>query len=220
MKINLRKKSIKLRQKGHSIKEIAEMLLVAQGSVSTWVRDVVLSPEQKLKLKMKNHSPEVVERRRQSRLANEKLKKNIQINEAAGSIEKIDLKSLKILGLGLYWGEGAKTTKGMARISNSDPAVVMMCMRFFREICHVPEHRFRAHIHIHSVDAIKEAEKYWSKVVGLPLSQFYKTYAIKSKSSKNIRKTLPYGTLDIGVADTKLLLKILGWIEGLKRQVK
>jgi hypothetical protein len=42
----------------------------------------------------------------------------------------------------------------------------------------------------------------------------------KSKNNKNIRKTLKYGTVDVGVCDTKLLLKILGWIEGFKKQLK
>jgi len=93
-------------------------------------------------------------------------------------------------------------------------------MRFFKEICYIPAEKFRAHIHIHSVAAVGEAEKYWSNVTGLPLLQFYKTYAIKSKSSKNVRTTLPYGTLDVGINDIELLLKILGWIEGLKRQAK
>jgi hypothetical protein len=50
------------------------------------------------------------------------------------------------------------------------------------------------------------------------LGQFYKTYALKSKASKNTRFTLPYGTLEVGVNDTALHLRILGWLEGLKKQ--
>ncbi len=218
--VSNRDKSIKLRKKGLSVKHIADKLGVARGSVSTWVKDVILTPEQKLRLKNYTHSPKVVEKRRQSRLRNELLRKNEYIEKAALSIEKIDLATLKILGTGLYWGEGSKSTKGMARISNSDPAIISIMMRFFREVCGVKEDRFKGHIHIHSVDVVEQAEKYWSKVTGVPLSQFFKTYVIKSKASKNIRKTLQYGTLDIGVGDTKLLLKILGWIEGYKKQVK
>lgn len=220
MKTDFKEKSIQLRRKGHSVKYIAVMLSVAQSSVSTWVRDVRLTPAQKLYLRKKCHSPVVIEKRRKSRLANEARKKTLQINAAADSIKKIDFKSLKMIGLGLYWGEGSKTLKGAVRVSNSDPTVIMMCMRFFKEICHIPPEKFRAHIHIHSVAAAGEAEKYWSNVTGVPLSQFYKTYTIKSKSSKNVRTTLPYGTLDIGINDIQILLKILGWIEGLKRQAK
>ena len=133
MKTNLREKSIELRKKGRSVKEIAEILSVAKGSVSTWVRVVLLTSEQKLVLKKKNHSPEVVEKRRQSRLRNESVKRNESIETAAKTIQKMTQTQLKILGIGLYWGEGGKTMTGLARISNSDPSVIMMSMRFFRD---------------------------------------------------------------------------------------
>lgn len=220
MKSKFKQKSIEMREEGYSVKEIADTLNVAKGSVSTWVKNVALTSSQKLRLKQKSHSPEVIEKRRQSRLKNESDKKKQIIDAAAKEIAKINKQELKILGLGLYWGEGSKTMKGMARISNSDPSIIMMGMRFFREVCEVKEEKFRAHIHIHSKEATEEAEKYWSKITGIPTSQFFKTYAIKSKSSKNLRQTLKYGTLDIGVGDTRLLLRILGWIDGLKKQLK
>ncbi len=215
-----KEKSIALRRQGYSVKEIAEKLLVAKGSVSTWVRNVKLTQKQKLKLKKNIHSPLVIEKRRNSRLLNETTKRNLIINEAAKTIQKLDKETLRILGTGLYWGEGAKTYRGMLRLSNSDPAVIMMTMRYFREVCGVEDHRFHAQIHIHSVEAVAKAEEYWSKITGIPKSQFYKTYAIKSKSSKNIRTTIPLGTINVGVCDTKLLLRTLGWIEGFKRQVQ
>lgn len=214
-----REKSRELRKRGYSVKEISDTLSVAKSSVSTWVRDIALTSQQKLRLKQKGHSPKVVEKRRQSRLRNEALKRNFAINEASQDIGKLSKHDLKMLGLAIYWGEGSKASKGAVRISNSDPSIIMVGMRFFREICRVEESRFRAQIHIHSPRAVIASEKYWSEVTGVPYSQFYKTYTIKSKSSKNIRKTLEYGTLDIGVGDTKLLLRILGWIEGLKKQL-
>ncbi len=219
MKSKMKQKSIEMRKAGYSVKEISEALSVAKGSVSTWVKEVILTPKQKLHLKNKTHSPEVIEKRRQSRLHNEANKKVFAIEVASKEIRKIDQDMLKMIGIGLYWGEGSKRKKGMARISNSDPDLIKMGMRFFREVCEVKEDRFRAHIHIHSHNAVKKAERYWSNVTGVPTSQFFKTYAIKSKSSKNLRQTLPYGTIDVGVGDTKLLLKVLGWIEGVKKQL-
>lgn len=219
MKTKLREKSIEMRKQGYSVAEVSKLLAVAKGSVSSWVKDVILTPEQKLHLKRKTHSPEVIEKRRMSRLKNESGKKAKLIDLASKEIRKIDHNMLKMIGLGLYWGEGAKTMKGMARVSNSDPTIIKLAMRFFREVCEVPNDRFRGHIHIHSKEAVVDAERYWSQITGIPISQFYKTYTIKSKSSKNLRQTLQYGTLDIGVCDTKLLLKILGWIEGVKKQL-
>jgi len=217
--INKKLKAIGLRQRGLSVRYISHKLGAARGSVSTWVKEVVLSKEQKLKLKQYSHSPEIIEKRRQSRLKNEDIKRKKIMNIAASSVPFLTKESLFILGIGLYWAEGGKSNRGMARISNSDPAMIKIVMRFFREICHVPEKRFRGHIHIHSQDAVKSAERFWSDVTGVPLDQFYKTYSIKSKASKNRRLTLPYGTLDIGVCDTRLHLMIIGWIEGLKKNI-
>ena len=214
-----KQKSIELRKQGYYVGEIASKLHVAKGSVSTWVKNVILTSQQKLYLKNKTHFPEVIEKRRQSRLRNENDKRNKIINEASIEIKKINKDMLKMIGIALYWGEGGKTMKGMVRVSNSDPMVIKMSMKFFREVCNVEESKFHAHIHIHSVDVVKEAEEYWSNITKIPLNRFYKTYTLKSKSSKNIRKTLQYGTIDIGVYDTKLLLRILGWIEGLKKQL-
>jgi len=219
MKLEIRLNSIELRKKGYSVREISETLSVSKSSVSTWVKDVVLTDKQKILLKDKRNSLDVIEKRRQTRLKNEADKKRVSISVASEDIRSIDKNMLKMIGVAMYWGEGGKTMKGMARISNSDPDVIRLSMRFFREICEVKEDRFRAHIHIHSLDMVQEAQEYWSKIVGIPVSQFYKTYVIKNKNKNKIRDTLRYGTLDVGVCDTKLLLKILGWIEGIKKQL-
>lgn len=219
MPSNNREKAIDLRRKGYSVSEISDKLSVSNGSISNWVKNVVLTEKQKLFLKNKSYTQEVIEKRRLTRIRNESRKRESIILKHSNEISKIDKNMLKMIGIALYWGEGAKTMNGMARISNSDPSLIKIGMRFFREICEVDNSKFRAHIHIHSIDAVMSAEKYWSDVTGIPISQFYKTYHIKSKSSKNTKNNLKYGTLDIGVCDTSLLLRIIGWIEGLKKQL-
>ena len=93
-------------------------------------------------------------------------------------------------------------------------------MKFFREICKVPKSKFRGYIHIHPHLDKKIAENFWSRISGIPLNQFYKTYQKPNKSSKNKKDTLPFGTFDIYICDTKLRLKIMGWIEGVCKSFK
>ena len=88
-------------------------------------------------------------------------------------------------------------------------------MRFFREICNVPDDKFRGHIHIHSHLAAKNAEIYWSNISQIPQTQFFKTYKKTSRASLGKKDTLPYGTFDIYVCSTELFLKIKGWINGI-----
>ena len=216
MKYTEKKKALVLRKRGESLKSIASQLGVSKSSVSTWVRDVPLSMEQLKFLGQKGFTSEAIEKRRMTRNANEKTKRDKVMLEGARNIRALSKNDLRIIGLCLYWGEGGKTIRGMARISNSDPAVIKVMMRFFREVCLVEEKKFRGSIHIHSHLEIQKAEKYWSTISGIPQSQFYKTYAIPSIAGKKKRDTLPHGTFDIYVCSTKLFLEIIGQIEKIK----
>ena len=86
-------------------------------------------------------------------------------------------------------------------------------MIFFRRVCKIPESKFRGYIHLHPHLSQERAENYWSKVAGIPLSQFFKTYNKPNKSSQNKKDSLPFGTFDIYICDTELFLKLKGWRE-------
>ena len=116
----------------------------------------------------------------------------------------------------LYWGEGGKTGNWSVRVANSDPAIIRVMMRFFREVCMVSEDKFRAHIHTFENADVQKTEKYWSKISGIHKEQFYRTYIKPSRASLQKRKTLPFGTLDLYVHSTQLFLTIKGWIEKVK----
>ncbi|MES2223810.1 MAG: hypothetical protein V4469_02655 [Patescibacteria group bacterium] len=213
MKFEEQQKAIKMRRKGLSLKEIARSLGVAKASVSVWVRDVVLSDKTKQDLRMKGSSRDVIEKRRDIRLLREKEKVDILKTEAKKDFDHITQRELKIIGCMLYLAEGGKTKKGMARISNSDLEVIKIMLRFFKEICLVPDEKFKGHIHTHSENNAKKCENYWSDLTGIPKTQFFKTYVKLSKAGSGNRGTLPYGTFDLYVCDTKIFLKIMAWIE-------
>jgi hypothetical protein len=153
----------------------------------------------------------VIENRRQARLANEKVKREHLLELAGREIQSISHEKLKIVGAMLYWAEGGKTKRHI-RFSNSDPNVIKVMMKFFRVVCLVKEEKFRFAIHTHSHLNASKAEKYWSEVVKVSLSQFYKTYSKPSKASKFKKDSLPYGTLDITVCDVNVFLRVMGWI--------
>lgn len=210
-------KAVALRKEGVSMKEIAKKLQVAKSSISLWVRNVELSKQQLKALKNKTKSLEVVEKRRATRLKNEDARRKAIMVQAGKEIKNISRRDLQIIGLCLYLGEGSKAQRGAAKLANSDPAVIKIMMRYFREICHVPEKKFRAHIHTYSHLNVEEAEVYWSKVSGIPRGQFYKTYSKPSIASKGKKDSTPYGTVDLTVCSTELYLQIMGQIEKIKR---
>lgn len=209
-----RHQAIKLRKSGLSIKSIARQLNAAQSSVSIWVRDVELTETQIAKLRANTHLPEVVERRRQSRLKSELAKRTVIMDHAEAMVGVISKRELWLIGSSLYWAEGAKR-QGMAVFSNGDPKMIVLMLRYFREICKVDERKLRGYIHIHEHLDVKSAELYWQRITGIHKTQFYKTYNKPNKSSKGTRNSLPFGVCDIYVLDAALLLKIKGWISGI-----
>ncbi|PIP55800.1 MAG: hypothetical protein CO183_00195 [Candidatus Zambryskibacteria bacterium CG_4_9_14_3_um_filter_42_9] len=216
MKTDERDVARAMRKKGKSINQIIQETGFAKGSVSLWARDIVLTPEQRKQISQRGRSVESIERRRLSRLANTNKKRQVIIDSAKDDFTGISVEQLKLIGIILYLGEGGKTNHNMARLSNSDPLVIKMMMRFFREICYVPENKFRASIHTFQHADIEETEKYWSRVSGISRRQFFKTYIKPSAASLQKRNTLPFGTFDIYVCDTKLFLTIMGWVEKVK----
>ncbi|MEK9177290.1 MAG: hypothetical protein AAB923_03260, partial [Patescibacteria group bacterium] len=137
------------------------------------------------------------------------------IDEAKKRIKELSPHELLLVGSALYWGEGGKTIRASARISNSDPNIIRFMMRFFREVCKVQEEKFRGHVHTFSHLNARQAERYWSGISGIPVRNFYKTYVKKSRASRDKKDSLPFGTVQIYVNDTNLFLTISGWIEKL-----
>ncbi len=216
MKVIEKERARALRKKGYSINQIIEETGLSKASISLWVRDIVLTKHQKKKISARGRSIESVEKRRINRLNNEKKKRQIIIDNAKKEFSNISLEQLKLIGIILYLGEGGKTNRGMVRLANSDPMVIKIMMRFFREVCKVPESKFRASIHTFSHADVEKTERYWSQLSGIPRKQFFKTYTKPSSVSLQKRHTLPYGTFDIYICDTKLFLTIMGWIEKIK----
>lgn len=206
--------AIQLRSSGYSIKSIATKLGAAQSSISLWVRNVQLTNEQIYILKMNTHLPEVVEKRRQSRLKKELAKRNELIEKSESEIQQISQRELWLVGTCLYWAEGSKKS-GAVQFSNGDPQMIVLILQYFRKICGAEEQKLRARIHIHEHLDSKAAEKYWQKITKIHPEKFYKTYNKPNKSSKGIRNSLPYGVCEIYVLDTRLLLKIKGWTIGI-----
>lgn len=218
MRAKERKEARKLRTQGHSIREIAERIGCAKSSVSEWVRDISLTDEQieRLELKQDKARAKAANHPNSPKNVWAKIRKDINLSAYKEIRCVCPPYTLKLLGSALYWAEGYKQSINMVNFSNSDPAMILLMMSFFRIVCKVREDKFRAIVHIHPhLDSIK-AEKFWSNISRIPLKQFHKTQFGISKASKNKRDTLPLGTFRIVICDTRLKARIDGWIKGIR----
>ena len=204
----------RLRTEGKSIKEIERLIRVRRSSVSVWVRDIQLTDEQKKRLASRNLSLEVLERRRQTRLANGYKARYPFLVQGIADINALEKIDLFMLGLGLYWGEGSKTVRGTIELSNTDPRIIQIFVLFLTKICGFQKSRLHAHVSVHSHIAHRPAEEYWSRISGIPTSQFYRTSVQKSRAGNGERDPLPCGTFSVSVHDTMMRIRLEGWIQG------
>lgn len=214
MKIKEREKAIQLRKQGWSLRKIQEELNVSKASVSNWVRGVSLTKKQMEFLKGSPYTSRAVELRRQSRMSRVNDKRKMKINSAAKELGSLSLHELLFLGIGLYWGEGTKRKLGSVELTNSDPEMLRIGMLFFRKVCKVAEHKFRAHIYLHEDQSKDRAIQFWSKQLNLQREFFQKTTILRNRNRSKTNASLRYGTCAIAIYDTKLHLQIIGWIQG------
>lgn len=87
MKLMEKEAARTLRKEGYSINQIVETLNFSKASVSVWVRDIMLTKEQKNRLSRRGRSVESIERRRNNRLANEHKKRRYVMDLAKKDFE-------------------------------------------------------------------------------------------------------------------------------------
>ena len=208
-----------LRRRGFSYKEILAQLPfeVAKGTVSRWCREIELTPDQLDRLDHLKSGSWYRNRLKGSKVNQSRRAEEVAAIKAAARSEVLELsnRELWVAGLMLYWAEGSKTHS--VCLTNSDPKMVHFMMFWFREFCNVSEDKFKARLHIHSGQDEQSMKRFWSKVTGLPLSQFGKSY-VKKEGTGHRKNILYQGTIQVTICNKNLLHKIQGWIEGFVRK--
>ena len=105
---------------------------------------------------------------------------------AEGDIGTLSKRDIFMLGLGLYVGEGSKTSNAV-RLSNSNPAIIRFSVRWFIETCGLAKENLRIRIHLYPDSDENVCKRYWSKITGLPLNQFQRT-SFDVRTGKKIEK--------------------------------
>ncbi len=215
-KLELRFKARALRKRGMSIKDIEKKLSVSRSSVSLWVRDVKLTKKQLRKLylnkrtgAMRGSYVATMNKIRAKEELVEKLKK-----EGEKEIGRLPKRDRFIAGVAMYFAEGSKGG-GSVQFSNTDPRSVEFMVKWIKEFLGPSQERFRGSLYIHNNLDVDKAKRFWSRITGIPLDQFTKTYIVKNDLRRLRKVKHPYGVFRITVSDVNLHRKVMGWISGL-----
>jgi hypothetical protein len=221
MKLRLedKKQAIELRLRGKSYREIMAVIPNLQKStLSGWLRNVRLTSEQEARLK-KNLQKIIHNARIRAAWAKKKKKqKRIKrfTKEAKKDYLSLSKNPLFLIGLVLYWAEGAKKHE-VFQFTNSDPRAVKAMMRWLTEICEIPKEKIKIRVFIHKVYAHENCEKFWSKITGVPISKLQKT--IYKPTLHKVKKNPQYkGCVQLRVYSVEFFWKIMGWIQKLAEE--
>lgn len=206
-------KATELRREGKSYKEISRTLGIPTATLCGWFKNLDWSIEIRnyLGAKVSFSYPERLEQmvtatRKKFALLHENYRW-----EAVKDFATLKKSHLFTAGIMLYWGMGDKKIENCdIRLSNSDPLMIRAFYVFLVNAMQIPKEKvtFNLLLYPDLIDSVQK--KFWSRVTGIPLSQFRKSVFI---TSRHPTKRLSNGVGMIRVGSRKYKEKLMKWIE-------
>lgn len=187
------KKARELRRRGLSGRKISRKLGVSDTTILRWCADIPSDNNYYLKQK--------------------KSRENIK-NQEIDLIKNIELTTelAKLFASILYWCEGAKyPSTNFISFSNSDAELIKTFIKLFRIGFEPKENKFRASLQLHSNHDKEKMTEFWSQLLKIPKSQFYKPTI--TDPTKRMKRRNYKGTCTIRYYNVPTLLKLIGIYE-------
>lgn len=210
-KTNEKEQARDLRAKGKSLREIAGILKVSRSSVSGWVKDIVLTDEQKDVLSDRTHDKWDA-MKASAALSSKCKEQRAGYREIGNTKAKDPIDSLYLAGCMLYWGEGSKS-RSQIQFTNTDAGMLVLFKKFLTDCLGVDPLDISIYIHYHTNGkCYDEISSFWLSKLELPESCLRKA-TLKPNLSKGKSKH-ENGICRICVCRTSLVQEIYGFIEG------
>lgn len=216
-KDDVRERARELRLQGWTYDQIQVELGCSKGSISLWVRDLP-KPERR---EPSEQAKLAARKRWEHELAVRDAAREQTKAAALQEVGRMTERELFLLGVGLYWAEGAKdkiySRREYVLFVNSDPDMIKVFIAWL-ELLKVERERLRFRVMIHENADVAAAEQYWASLVCTDTTRFGKT-TLKKHNPKTVRKNVGdhyRGCLVIGVVQSAdLYRRIEGWWNGI-----
>jgi hypothetical protein len=185
---DLRDRARELRRRGWTYDEIRAELGCSKSSVSLWVRDLP-RPEARC-------TPEEQRARMNAGLArlraSQDLERETTKRTAAAAVGRLSDRELFLVGVGLYWAEGAKdkpySRREQVLFVNSDPGMISVFLAWL-DLLRVDRARLRFRVMIHESADVAAAERFWADHVGPGAHTFNRT-TLKRHNPRTVRRNV------------------------------
>lgn len=203
-KLHERAEARRLRSEGKTLLEIANALHVSKSSVSLWVRDVPFTPSKRRTGAQSHPDP----------WHEAKLRHIHELNVVGRHLIGIlSEHSFLVAGAALYAGEGTKGGSSVV-FANTDPAMMSFFCLWLREVFVIDESRMRVRVYLHQGLDLDVAVSFWSRVTGVPPSQFRKPYRAVAKHGIRNNKH-EFGCAYVCYSSTEVHRSIMGLVRAL-----
>ncbi len=215
-----------LRRRGISLNDICKQTNVPKTTIRGWIRDIKLTSIQKGELQKKVFR--ALQDGRIKTIREQTNKKN-KLQEQLFTLGKSDIgvlnsRELFLTGVALYWAEGFKNQhEHRLGFCNSDPTMIIFYIYWVKKALKVKtsDVTLRLTLNMAYENQEDKIKRFWSKITGIPSSQFTKTFYQHSLWKRQYKQENYHGVLRIHIKESmKYLLKMRGWIEGLREQIR
>lgn len=209
----LRARARILRAEGRSVPDISLELEVAKSTVFRWVADLpspLAGSRAERQVQWSARGGAVVRRRADVSRQATKL-------QAGREIGALTDRELLLVGVALYWAEGAKDKAWDRRervsLINSDPRLILTFLQWL-ELCGVRREDLTYRVSIHESADVAASERYWAAIVGIEPHQLART-TIKCASGSTTRRNTGADYRGCLVVDVRrssdLYRRVEGW---------
>ncbi|MBI2674237.1 MAG: hypothetical protein HYX22_00665 [Candidatus Yanofskybacteria bacterium] len=196
--------AIEMRKRGSSYFEIGNRIHIPKSTLSYWLKNIKLTPEQTQKLNDKR--TEIAKANALKKISKTSRMIEEIRNSSSQDVKEISKKELWLMGVVLYWKNGNKSNlKKGVHFSSSNPDMIKLFLKWLREIGGIQDEEIKFEIFAPKKFFTEDISK-WSKVTGFP-KHYFKYFYIQKTSFLRIK-----------VAQSSMLARqISGWIEGIKK---
>jgi len=122
------------------------------------------------------------------------------------SVESREEAFLYGMGLGLYWGEGTKSSEHAVRLGNTDPDLIKMFIRFLEQIYSIDKSELSFGLQIFGDLDKEKVLSFWCKELDADKDQFYKVTVTPKRGvgNYNTDTKTTHGVLTVYFNNTKL----------------
>lgn len=211
-------RAIELRKQGRSIKEIAKIVGIPTGTISRWVRNIILSEEQLRLLEDRNPTINGKMQGAKTTKKNAKIRRDLWQEEGREKAKANGL-SLFTAGCMLYWAEGHKrNNKNTISFVNSDINMLILFKKFLNECLNVSDDKIGISINTYTdLVTIDDCKRYWTNSLSLSMNNIKSVTCDKRPKNTQQKRNglLKYGTIRMTVHSTRLIQQIYGAIKEL-----